>query len=179
MSMQMVKRFGSLGEALAAQPLDRLAVMGASSHIERSFVCLQMAIDHILRGRIADKCVLSNEEAVIEYLRATMAFAPVEQMRVLFLNAANHLLVDEVMASGTVSSVHIYPREVLKRCLDVGATAILLVHNHPSGRPAPSKADKTMTTQIAEAARWFGIAVHDHLIVAREGWVSFRRAGYL
>ena len=176
--MQMVKRFGSLGEALAAQPLDRLAVMGASSHIERSFVCLQMAIDHILRGRIADKCVLSNEEAVIEYLRATMAFAPVEQVRVLFLNAANHLLVDEVMASGTVSSVHIYPREVLKRCLDVGATAILLVHNHPSGRPAPSNADKTMTTQIA-AARWFGIAVHDHLIVAREGWVSFRRAGYL
>jgi DNA repair protein RadC len=108
-----------------------------------------------------------------------MAYDPIERLRVLFLNAGNELIADEVMGVGTVSSVHAWPREILKRCLDLEATAILLVHNHPSGCSKPSRADRDLTEKIAKAASSLGVIVHDHLVVARKGTTSFRMAGYL
>ncbi|KAA9009567.1 DNA repair protein RadC [Sphingobium limneticum] len=108
-----------------------------------------------------------------------MAFAPQEQFRVLYLNAGNELLCDEVASIGSVSTVHIYPREVLKRCLELGATAIIVAHNHPSGRLVASRSDRVMTRNLVEAAKALGVAVHDHILVAREGSLSFRRKGFL
>lgn len=108
-----------------------------------------------------------------------MAFQPVEQFRVLFLNASNELLADDIMNVGTVSAVHAYPREILKRCLDLGATAVLLAHNHPSGNPRPSLADRELTRRILHAAKSLDVVVHDHLVVTRNGCTSFRKAGYL
>ncbi len=108
-----------------------------------------------------------------------MAFAPNEQFRVLYLNSGNELLRDELAGSGSVSSVHVYPREVLKRCLELGATAIIVAHNHPSGRLVPSRNDRTMTRNLVEAAKAIGVAVHDHILIAREGSLSFRRQGLL
>lgn len=108
-----------------------------------------------------------------------MAFAPREQFRVLYLNAGNELIRDELASTGSVSSVHVYPREILKRCLELGATAIIVAHNHPSGRLIPSRSDRTMTRNLVEAARALDVAVHDHILIAREGSLSFRRQGLL
>ena len=108
-----------------------------------------------------------------------MAFAPQEQFRVLYLNAGNELLCDEVASIGSVSAVHIYPREVLKRCLELGATAIIVAHNHPSGRLVASRRDRIMTRKLVEAATALGIAVHDHILIAREGSLSFLLRGDL
>lgn len=108
-----------------------------------------------------------------------MAYDPIERFRVLFLNAGNELIADEVMGVGTVSAVQAWPREILKRCLDLEATAILLVHNHPSGCSKPSRADRDLTERIVKAASSLSVIVHDHLVVARKCTTSFRMAGYL
>jgi len=179
LSEKLVQRFGSFGGTLAARPTDRIALLQDAEEVERTFRCLQNAVDRLLRAPLADRSVISDEAALLDYLRGKMAFQPVEQLRVLFLNAANELMADEIMAVGTVSAVHAYPREILKRCLELGATALLLAHNHPSGNPAPSSADREMTGRIVEAARSLGVKVHDHLVVARSGCISFRKAGYL
>ena len=154
-------------------------MLHAEPEIEVTFQSVRSALDHLLRGRMALRPILSNDTAVLDYLRFRMAFEPVETVRVLFLNAANELLSEELLAVGTVSAVQIHPREVLKRCLALGATAILLVHNHPSGNPVPSSADRELTRRIAAAARLLDVVIHDHLVVARNGCTSFRRAGYL
>ena len=172
-------RYGTFAAALSARPSDRLELLSESADVERVFRCFRRAINQVLRGRIARRPVLSSDQQVLDYLRVQMAFEPIEQFRVLFLNASNELIADEVMGAGTVSSVYVYPREILKRCLDLGATAILLVHNHPSGNPKPSKADRELTDEIARAARCLSVILHDHLVVARDGCTSFREAGYL
>lgn len=123
--------------------------------------------------------ILSSDQRVLDYLRSRMAYEPIEQLRVLFLNANNELIADEVLGIGTVSAVQAWPREILKRCLDLEATAILLVHNHPSGCSKPSRADRELTDRIARAASCLNVIVHDHLVVARNGTTSFRKAGYL
>jgi DNA repair protein RadC len=176
---RLVSRFGSLGETLAAGRSERLAILEEATSVEVTLQCVRSALHQILRGRLMERPVLRNEQRVLDYLRGVMAYEKVERFRVLFLNAANELLADEVLGVGTVSTVHIYPREIIKRCLELGATAIFLAHNHPSGAPAPSQADREMTRRIAEAARWIDVVVHDHLVVARNGCTSFRRAGYL
>ena len=118
--------------------------------------------------------MLSSWSAVIDYCRTTMAFADVEQFRLLFLDKRNALIADEVQQSGTVDHTPVYPREVVKRALELSATALILVHNHPSGDPTPSGADVDMTREIVNAARPMRIAIHDHLIVGREGHASFK-----
>jgi DNA repair protein RadC len=118
--------------------------------------------------------VLSSWPAVLDYLRAAMAFADREQFRVLFLDKRNQLIADEVQQVGTVDHTPVYPREVLRRALELRATAILLFHNHPSGDPTPSHADVQMTHTIIEAGKVFGIAVHDHIILAKEGHSSLK-----
>lgn len=133
----------------------------------------------VLQTKFSQRQILSCDHSVIDYLRVRMAFDRIERLRVLFLNATNHLLADEEMASGTVGAVHAYPREILRRCLELDATAIVLAHNHPSGDPSPSREDRLLTDRIVQAAACFEVTVHDHLIVARNGSMSFRRAGYL
>jgi DNA repair protein RadC len=122
--------------------------------------------------------VLSTSQQLIDYLRVDMAHAPVERFRVLFLNAGNRLLC-ETVAEGCINQAPVYPREVMRRALDVGATALILAHNHPSGDPYPSRTDIEATIQLVEAARMLDICVHDHVIVSRSGWTSFKSLGLL
>jgi DNA repair protein RadC len=122
--------------------------------------------------------ILSSNQQLIDYLRADMAHAPFERLRVLYLNAQNRLL-GETVADGSINHAPIYPREVIRRALEIGATALILVHNHPSGDPKPSRSDVQVTHLIAEAGRTFEICVHDHLIISSAGWSSFKALGLL
>lgn len=179
LAARLLQRFGSVGDVLAARKVERQSILGDWPEVERALQDVRLAIDDVLRGRLVQRRILSTDQAVLDYLRANMAFEGVERFRVLFLNAANALVSDEELGCGTVSAVHAYPREIVRRCLELGATAMLLVHNHPSGDPTPSAHDKALTACIVRAAACFGIQIHDHLIVARTGTMSFRQAGYL
>ena len=142
-------------------------------------VGIRVAMLHSLRTELALKPILSTSEALTDYLFASMAYNHVEHLRILFLNSSNRLLRDEVMAQGTVNQAPLYPREILKRALEIGATALIIVHNHPSGDPTPCQADVKATSHLVAAARPLEIAVHDHIIVARSGWRSLRAEGLI
>ncbi len=126
-----------------------------------------------------EKPVLGSWQALIDYLTIDMAHLTVERVRVLYLNAQNLLIHDEHVGDGSINEAAIHPREVIRRALDLGSTAIILVHNHPSGSPQPSRADIDITNRIAEAGRLLGIVVHDHIIIGREGHVSLRMKGLI
>jgi DNA repair protein RadC len=135
---------------------------------------VQAAATRLARGEVKQRPVLASWSNVLDYCRTAMAFGEKEQLRILFLDKRNALIADEVQQTGTVDHTPVYPREVVKRALELSATAIVLVHNHPSGDPAPSRADIQMTQAIVEIARPLGIAVHDHLIVGKEGHASLK-----
>lgn len=132
-----------------------------------------------LRCRALVEPVISDGRALVDYLHADMADRRNEVFRVLFLDASNRLLRDEEMSRGSVREAQVYPREVMRRALELGATGVILVHNHPSGDPQPSAADAALTAQIAAAGATMEVQVHDHLIIGRSGWFSFRQEGYL
>lgn len=132
-----------------------------------------------LKSRICDRPVLSDEKALIEYLTFTMAFADIERFRVLFLDARNCLLRDEIVALGSVRGAIVHPREVMRRAIEIGASAMIVVHNHPSGDPTPSDADVETTRRLAAAADLMGLQLHDHFIIARSGYSSLKRRGVL
>ena len=140
---------------------------------------LRSAMLHALRREALQGPVLGDADAVAAYLFAAMAHEPVEQLRVLYLNARNRLLLDETAIEGSVNVAPIYPREILRRSLEMGATALILAHNHPSGDPKPSREDIRLTRLVATAGEALDIRLHDHLIVARSGWISLRAEGYL
>jgi DNA repair protein RadC len=135
---------------------------------------VQAAASRLAKGAVQKRPVLSSWSAVLDYCRTTMAFAEKEQLRVLFLDKRNRLIADEVQQTGTVDHTPVYPREVVKRALELSATAIIIVHNHPSGDPTPSHADIQMTQSIIDIAKPLGISVHDHIIVGKEGHASFK-----
>jgi DNA repair protein RadC len=137
------------------------------------------AMLHALRTEALAGPILGDSGALIDYLSLDMAHLPTERLRVLFLNSGNRLLYDETLAEGSVSETPVYPREIMRRALEVGATALILVHNHPSGDPRPGRDDIEATRRIAEAGRALDICIHDHVIVARSGWSSFRALGLL
>lgn len=137
------------------------------------------ALLHLLRREVANQPLLASSPALIDYLHVRLAHAADEEFRVLYLNARNMLLRDETAATGTPNEVSIHPRMILKRALELGATALVLVHNHPSGSPEPSPADVQTTARIVRAAKALDIAVHDHIVIARSGWRSFRQSGLL
>jgi DNA repair protein RadC len=128
----------------------------------------------LMRGELLERPVLSSWSEVLHYCRAAMGFESREQFRILFLDKKNHLIADEVQQEGTVDHTPVYPREVVKRALELSATAIILVHNHPSGDPTPSRADIQMTKSIQDIAKPLGISVHDHIIVGKDGHASFK-----
>jgi DNA repair protein RadC len=170
----LLKTFGSFAEVIAA-PAARLSeVAGVGDAVIVELKVVQAAARRFVRGELKERRVLSSWSAVLDYCRAAQAFADKEQFRVLFLDKRNQLIADETQQIGTVDHTPVYPREVVKRALELSATAIILVHNHPSGDPTPSAADIQMTTAIVEAARPFGIAVHDHLIVGKDGHASLK-----
>ena len=170
----LIATFGSFPEVISA-PAGRLSEvrgMGAAAITELKLV--HAAANRLARGQVRKRPVLSSWTSVIDYCRTTMAFAEKEQFRVLFLDKRNQLIVDEVQQVGTVDHTPVYPREVVKRALELSATALILVHNHPSGDPTPSHADIQMTQTIIDVARPLGIAVHDHIIVGKEGHASLK-----
>ena len=170
----LIAIFGSFAEVISA-PVARLAEvkgMGDASITELKLV--QAAASRLLRGEVKKRPVLSSWSAVLDYCRTAQAFADREQFRVLFLDKRNQLIADEVQQTGTVDHTPVYPREVVKRALELSATAIVLVHNHPSGDPTPSNADIHMTQQIIAVAGPLGISVHDHIIVGKAGHASLK-----
>jgi DNA repair protein RadC len=170
----LLEKFGSFAEVIAA-PENRLAEVdgiGKASITELKIV--HAAASRLLRGEVRKQPVLSSWSAVLDYCRTAQAFAEREQFRILFLDKRNQLIADEVQQTGTVDHTPVYPREVVKRALELSATAIILVHNHPSGDATPSRADIEMTKQILEIAQKLGIEVHDHIIVGKHGHASLK-----
>ena len=170
----LIATFGSFAEVISA-PEARLAQvkgLGPASITELKLV--QAAASRLIRGEVKKRPVLSSWSAVLDYCRTAQAFEDREQFRVLFLDKRNQVIADEVQQTGTVDHTPVYPREVVKRALELSATAIILVHNHPSGDPTPSRADIQMTQQIITVANPLGISVHDHIIVGKQGHASLK-----
>jgi DNA repair protein RadC len=174
LAKELLRRFGSFAEVLGA-PASRLTeVKGIKERAATDLKIVEAAARRLAKGAVGKRPVLSSWSAVIDYCRAAMAFAEKEQFRLLFLDKRNALIADEVQQSGTVDHTPVYPREVVKRALELSASALILVHNHPSGDPSPSAADIKMTKEIAEVAKPLGIPVHDHIMVGREGHASLK-----
>lgn len=170
----LLARFGSFSEVLAAPEAQLLEVPGIGEGVVHHLKLIKAAAQRFGRDRIAERPLLNSWSEVIDYCRAAMAYEPIEQFRILFLNKKNQLIADEMQGSGTVDHTPVYPREVVKRALELSATALILVHNHPSGDPTPSNADIQMTKSVVDIAKPLGIAVHDHIIVGKSGHVSFK-----
>lgn len=170
----MIARFGSFAEVIGA-PRERLIeIDGIGEATALDLKLVEAAARRLARGAIGERAVLASWKDVIEYCRTAMAFSEREQFRILFLDKRNFLIADEVQSNGTVDHTPVYPREVVKRALELSASALILVHNHPSGDPTPSNADIRMTNDLQNIAKPLGIALHDHIIVGRNGHASFR-----
>ncbi|WP_414473835.1 RadC family protein [Microvirga sp. M2] len=174
LAKDLIRRFGTFAEVLAAAPARLLEVEGISEKVVADLKIVEASARRLARGEVAKRPVLSSWASVLDYCRTAMAFMDKEQFRLLFLDKRNALIADEVQQSGTVDHTPVYPREVVKRALELSASALILVHNHPSGDPTPSAADVKMTREIIEVARPLGITVHDHIIVSREGHASLK-----
>jgi DNA repair protein RadC len=170
----LLRRFGSLAETIAA-PIARLTeVEGVGEAAAVEIKIIEAAAQQFAKGAVAGRKVLGSWTTLIDYCRTAMAFSETESFRILFLDKRNGLIADEEQQRGTVDHTPVYPREVMKRALELSATALILVHNHPSGDPQPSGADIAMTKEIIAIAAPLGITVHDHIIVGRNGHASFR-----
>lgn len=175
----LIQRFGSLAAVLNADP-QALALhpnMGETSAAALRIVSL--AARRLAKTVVREQPVLSNWQALLDYLHIDMAHLNVERVRVLYLNTQNMLILDHLVGDGTLDESPIYAREVVKKGLDVGAAAMILVHNHPSGSPKPSRADIQVTQKITEAARLMGMTVHDHIVIGREGYTSLKAQGLI
>jgi DNA repair protein RadC len=175
----LLARFGSFAAVLGASVDELRTVSGIGEAAALDLKLLQEATLRVGREQVARRPVITSWTQLLAYVRAAMAHEPREQFRVLFLDKRNQLIGDEVMNRGTVDHAPVYPREVVRRALEVSASAIILVHNHPSGDPTPSQADIAMTREIVEAARPLRVAVHDHLVVGRDGTASFKALGLM
>lgn len=174
LAKDLIARFGSFSEVLNA-PEELLAeVAGVGDAIIIELKLIHSAALRMMKEEVMDRPVLDSWSSVLSYCRAAMGFQSREQFRILFLDKRNRIIADEVQQEGTVDHTPVYVREVVKRALELSSTAIILVHNHPSGDPTPSRADIEMTRQIVEAAKNLGITVHDHIIVGKDGHASFR-----
>jgi DNA repair protein RadC len=175
----LLQRFGSLNAVLNAEPgaLTQVPKMGETGAAALKAVAL--AARRMARGEVSQKPVLGSWQALLDYLTIDMAHLTVERVRVLYLDTRNRLIVDHHVGDGSVDEAAIHPREVIRKAMDVGSTALILVHNHPSGNPEPSRADIEITRRIAEAGRLLGIVVHDHVIVGRDGHVSLKAKGLI
>ncbi|MBD7942050.1 RadC family protein [Brevundimonas guildfordensis] len=184
----LLTRFGSLAAVLAASVEDLMTVRAEDSRGRAKGVGAETALDlaalHEVSRRVAKeeanrRTVISSWTALLAYVRLSLQHEPREQFRVLYLDKKNQLILDEIQNRGTVDHAPVYPREVVRRALELSASAMIIVHNHPSGDPTPSRADIDMTKQVIDAARALSVTVHDHLIVGREGVASFKQLGLM
>lgn len=174
----LVDRFGSLAAVLSADALE-LRRIGACERLMQVIGCLREATVRAARADACRRPVISSWSQLLAYVRTTLAHLPREQFRALYLDKRNILMRDEWVADGSVDHAPVYPRELIRRALELSASAMILVHNHPSGDPSPSSADIEMTRKVVDAARVFDIQVHDHLVVGREGTSSFKSMGLI
>ena len=179
LAKKLLQRFGSFGQVIAAPIIELKSVEGVGEAAIAALKVAEAAALRMLSEKAQSGPVIGSWTALLDYCRLAMADKKVEEFRLLFLNAKHELIKDEIHQRGTIDHTPVYPREVVKRALELHASAIILAHNHPSGDPKPSKADIDMTKQIAAAAAPLGIAVHDHLILGRKGHYSFRSQGLL
>ncbi len=175
----LIDRFGSFADAISAEPRELKEVDGIGDAAVMALKTVREAALRLSRDGVMNKNVLSSWPDLMDYLRAGMAFEKTEQFRILYLNRKNALIADEVQQKGTVDHTPVYPREVVKRALELGATALIMVHNHPSGDPEPSRGDIDMTQEVREAGEALGIALHDHVIISKKDHYSFKSNGLL
>lgn len=175
----LIKRFGSLAGVLNADPRALAGHPGMGETSAAALKIVALAARRLARQAVREQPVLGSWQALIDYLHIDMAHLTVERVRVLYLNSQNFLIQDDHVGDGSIDEAAIHPREVIRRALDLGATALILVHNHPSGSPQPSRADIQITNRIAEAGRLLGVVVHDHVIIGREGHVSLKAKGLI
>ncbi|MBL9057218.1 MAG: DNA repair protein RadC, partial [Rhodobacteraceae bacterium] len=175
----LLETFGDFNRVISA-PVPRLMmVKGVGEAVVLELKIVEAAAQRLMRARVMHKPVLSSWNALLDYCHTAMAHRETEQFRILYLDRKNLLIADEEQAKGTVDHVPVYPREVVKRALELTASALIMVHNHPSGDPTPSDADISMTLQVQEAAQVLGLTLHDHLIIGKSRELSFRSEGYL
>ncbi len=179
MAKALLERFDSFAEVISAEPARLKEVSGVSDNVVIAFKMIREGALKLSQEQILGKPVVSSWQALLDYCRASMAFHHKEQFRILFLNRKNVLIADELQQEGTIDHTPVYPREVIKRALELGASALILVHNHPSGDPTPSRDDIEMTKEIDEAGKKLGVTMHDHVIVAKGSYSSFKALGLL
>lgn len=173
----LIARFGSLAAVLAASPDELKTVAGVGEVVARDLKLLHQTALRVGREAVGRRTVITSWSQLLAYVKLALAHEPREQFRVLFLDKKNQLIADELMNRGTVDHAPVYPREVVRRALELSSSAVILVHNHPSGDPTPSAADIQMTREVVEAGRPLRVTVHDHLVVGRDGVASFRALG--
>lgn len=174
LAKRLISIFGSFGEVINAPPRRLREISGVGDAVITDLQIVKASARLMLADGVRERPLLSSWSAVLEYCKAAMAYEEREQFRVLFLDKKNKLIADEVQNEGTVDHTPVYPREVVKRALELSATAIILVHNHPSGDPTPSSADVEMTRKVNDVAGSLGIIVHDHIIIGRDGHASLK-----
>lgn len=175
----LLQEFGGLPGLLAADPEAMLRIDGIKETQIAALKAVHAAALRLLQAKVRAQPVLANWQALLDYLRADMAPHAIERVRVLHLNTRNMLIRDELMHEGSIDEAPIYVRQVISRALHLGSAALILVHNHPSGDPSPSRADIDVTRRIAEAGKPLGIVVHDHIIIGSEGHASLRAKGLI
>ncbi len=175
----LLRRFGSLSAIFAADPKDLLAVPGIGEKVAAYLSATQEIGMRASRETIESRPIISSWTALLAYIRRQLQHETREQFRVLFLDRKNQMIADELMGQGTVDHAPVYPREIARRALELSASSLILVHNHPSGDPTPSRADIDMTREIVDALAPFEISVHDHLIAAKHGVTSFKTEGLI
>ncbi|WP_420343081.1 RadC family protein [Paenirhodobacter sp.] len=179
LARRLLEAFGDFGRVLAAPPARLRALPGVGDAVVQELKIVEAAAQRLARARVMHRPVLSSWDALVDYCHTAMAHRETEQFRVLYLDRKNVLIADEEQARGTVDHVPVYPREVAKRALELNASALILVHNHPSGDPTPSEADIAVTEQMRQAGAVLGLTLHDHLIIGKSRELSFRAEGYL
>jgi DNA repair protein RadC len=175
----LLREFGGIGGLLSADPEALLRIDGVGETAAAALKIVQASALRMLRNEIVEKPVLASWQALVDYLRADMGHITIERVRVLHLNAKNILIRDEIVSEGSIDQATVHVREVIRRAIDLGSSAIILVHNHPSGDPSPSRADITLTRDIIDAGKRLNVAVHDHVIIGATGHSSMRALGLI
>ncbi len=179
LAKRLLKKFGSFNNAITAEPARLKEVDGMGEAAVAALKLTEAAAVRLAQGEVMGGNVIASWSALLDYCHAAMARQRTEQFRILFLDRKNRLIADELQGRGTIDHTPVYPREVVKRALDLDASALIMVHNHPSGDPTPSKADIEMTREVGQAVNAVGISLHDHIVVSRTGHASFKSLGLL
>lgn len=175
----LLKQHGSFANVIQASEPQLRQMEGVGEAVISALKIIEASCNHLLRDQLHDRPIINSWTTLLDYCRLIMGSKPIEEFRILFLNSKNMLIADEVQQTGTVDHTPVYPREVMRRALELGASAIILAHNHPSGDPTPSKADIDMTNTLCNAAKPLNIRIHDHLIISRNKHYSFKSSGLL